>query len=173
MQTLPKFRLWHIPTQRMYEVYALLLNFKKAYVTPLTLLIANELPETMQVDLSDDQSVLMQFTGMIDGHGQPIYEGDVLEAYYDETIISKGESPYYGRYAVISMWGSFGMYTGPPYEDYDPFAGFQDDNLDSYWVCGNVHQLCDWASISDEMGVRPDLMIPFGKDRITSVNLEA
>ena len=74
MQNRFKFRVWHVPTKTMYEVYEFNKDFVKA--TP-------DLVVASIRTLRTKDCIIMQCTGLKDKNGNLIYEGDIISVEYE------------------------------------------------------------------------------------------
>lgn len=80
MQDRFKFRVWHVPTKTMYEVYEFNKDFVKA--TPDLVVISVR-------TLKTKDCILIQCAGLKDKNGKLIYEGDIMQVEFkNETLIA-------------------------------------------------------------------------------------
>ncbi len=108
MQDRFKFRVWHVPTKTMYEVYEFTKDFIKA--TP-------DLVVTSIRTLKTKDCILIQCTGLKDKNGKLIYEGNVVKYMYynpkrytkwtvvfDQNTLEFGLKNSYGGYLRITRY---------------------------------------------------------------------
>ena len=67
-----KFRAWHIPTKKMFDVY----SWGKHIIFEIS---DDGVGTSPTLPAERDDCILMQYTGLKDRNGKDIYEGDILE----------------------------------------------------------------------------------------------
>ena len=128
MQDRLKFRVYHKPTNKIYNVY----GFNDDFVFIDTL-------DTCEPFFRED-CILLQCTGLKDKNGKLIYEGDIV---YYEKCTNFGLGGY--RYARVFWWDKvqgFAIET-----NYGDYYGLQDFDIE---IVGNIHENSDLLENKDE-----------------------
>lgn len=88
-----------------------------------------------------DPATICQCTGLKDKNGKPIYENDIMVAYYDE------ENPEHGTYVMVA-WREYGWVTVENNSD-DP-CPLDDFTIKHFEVVGNIFDNPELLEVHNE-----------------------
>lgn len=134
-----KFRAWDKKTKTMYEV-------KSIVFTLQSMLCVNKkavYPErTLYLD--DDDTILMQYTGLKDKNGVEIFEGDIVDAYdYYENLGRKYKTT---RFTGVITYEENSFYL----KDGEGFFNNRWVNAEEIEIIGNIYENPDLLESVEE-----------------------
>lgn len=127
---IPKFRVWNKTNKEMVNIDSINFNYGvfESIVYNITCL------------LGEDEIELMQYTGLFDGNGQEIFEGDILT---DEG----SELDEFWSYVYVVFKDGMWYCTTTQVEGY---SGPLNEFNEYYYVIGNIYQNTDLMRLTDD-----------------------
>lgn len=120
----PKFRAWDKHISKMFPVGIIDYTIHSVYIKQ---------PNGFYSERDFDRVELLQFTGLKDGNGKEIYEGDIVKHKYMCDGIFYTEAVIYDK-----NYASFGLKANSGTIFY--FVELNDDGLNSLEVIGNIYE---------------------------------
>jgi len=125
-----RFRAWDIENKKMLEVVSLGIGFGSSHR-------CEEQDGEWSVGTHDPGLVIMQWTGLNDLNGVPIYEGDVVAFNEDVGVVKFGEYEDGEQYNIISH---IGYYVDFPNDSDGSWEGTLSDIHSTCRVIGNIYE---------------------------------
>lgn len=174
-----EFKVWHKPTQRMYEVSDIDFESQEIFQQLPEDALVSEWDEVYENPFKFEDSILLQFTGLFDERGQKIFEGDVLR---NDSMwtgeVPEGESEY-SEYSFVGFhnggFANYPLYSEHSEEEINSLVRFGIFYLSQLYRDGHVpmqrvasmHERPDLLELKAEYPLHPNAIRYNGKLNIS------